>query len=85
MNHRFPTEVMVRAMSVWVAAVCFLRTKVKLEASKKSMSVSFENDNHQYIMIYYDIPLGISPKALGNGGPGPHDSLEIWVLWVFHL
>ena len=28
------------------------------------------------------IPLGF---FLRNCGPGPHDSLEIWILWVFHL
>ena len=22
---------------------------------------------------------------LGNGDPGPHDSLEVWVLWVFNV
>ena len=22
---------------------------------------------------------------LGNGDPGPHDSIEIWGLWVFNV
>ena len=41
-----------------------------------------------FLLKFHQINCHLYPPLefpLGNGGPGPHDYLAIWILWVFHL